>query len=130
MKQPNEKGDLEERRRLTLPDYNSGEDGEVEGEIEVVALLASPARKGDRVTGDGMDEAGRLNAQQKERENKKKGNEDNYQIIPGRDTPYSPLSSPPPLTMPYECGVTAPNSLFPEYIYGVDTPLSPPKLLQ
>ena len=128
--QPGEKGDMEEKRRMTLPDYNTGKDGEMEGEIEVVELLASPERKGDGVAEGEMDDTGRLNPKRKEREDRKKGNEDNYQMVPGRDTPYSPLSSPPSLPMPYECGVTAPHSLFPEYIYGVDTPLSPPKRLQ
>ena len=115
---------------MTLPYYNIGEDGEMEGEIEVIELLASPERKGDGVAEGEMDGTGRMSDKRKEREDRKKGNEDSYHMVPGRDTPYSPLSSPPSLPMPYECGVTAPHSLFPEYIYGVDTPLSPPKRLQ
>ena len=53
---------------------------------------------------------------------------DNHELIPGFDTPYSPHPSPPASPMPYEYNITTSKSLFPDYIYGLDTPLSPSKL--
>ena len=130
MKQPNGKGDAEEGRGWTSLDYNSGEYGGVEGEIEVVALLMSPVRPCDQEVRVPVDVTGSPRAQPQESVNKKEGNTDNYQLIPGLDTPYSPPPSPPASPMPYECGVTTSQSLFPDHIYGLDTPLSPSKLSQ